>query len=80
MIGSSGIRLANVSSLSKPLQANPFLKNGLKCVFAFIFCIDRKPIAKPFRKWLKDVITAVRKQGKYELELVQEHHSLLSKC
>jgi prophage antirepressor-like protein len=30
---------------------------------------SRKPIAKPFQKWLCSVIKSIRKTGKYELEL-----------
>lgn len=33
--------------------------------------ISNKPIAKPFRKWIKNVIITIRKTGKYELELQQ---------
>ena len=43
--------------------------------------ISRKPIAKPFQKWVFNVIKTIRKTGKYELqneiEQMKEHHDNL---
>ena len=35
---------------------------------------SRKKIARPFQKWVCDVIKKIRKEGKYELEGLKEHY------
>lgn len=51
-------------------------ENGL---YELIF-LSRKPLAKQFKKWIKDVIKEIRLKGKYDLEekLKQKEQELLA--
>ena len=45
-----------------------------------LLMLSRKPIARPFQKWVSQVITKIRETGKYELELkmvaMKEEHKI----